>query len=67
MENTILIVDDEIDIVTMLQDYFELSGYRVLTALSGREAMEKAEKSPDLILLDINRSEERRVGKECTG
>lgn len=54
MESTILIVDDELDIVTMLQDYFELSGYRVLTALCGREAMEKAEKGPDLILLDIN-------------
>lgn len=34
-------VDDEFDIVNMLRDYFEMSGYDVLTALSGAEALEK--------------------------
>jgi len=52
--NTILIVDDEADIVSMLQDYFLYNGYQVMTATSGSEAIRKAAKEPDLILLDIN-------------
>ncbi|MFQ8599857.1 MAG: response regulator transcription factor [Oscillospiraceae bacterium] len=53
MQEKILIVDDEIDIVELLQDYFTLNGYETLTATSGEEAIRKAEKRPDLILLDI--------------
>ena len=54
MKYKILVVDDEKDIVSMLRDYFEINGYDVMTALSGVEAIKKAEKEPDLILLDIN-------------
>lgn len=54
MREKILIVDDEIDIVTMLNDYFEYNGYDVITANSGLEAIKKAEMQPDIILLDIN-------------
>ncbi len=54
MRNRILIVDDEADIVSMLKDYFEFNGYDTITAFSGREAVEKAEGQPDLILLDVN-------------
>lgn len=54
MRDKLLIVDDEADIVAMLKDYFELNGYEVMTASGGREAMKKAEKQPDMILLDIN-------------
>ena len=54
MRDKILVVDDEKDIVSMLRDYFEINGYDVMTALSGVEAIKKAEKEPDLILLDIN-------------
>ncbi len=54
MRGTILIVDDEADIVSTLADYFLYNDYHVMTAASGREAMEKAGKQPDLILLDIN-------------
>lgn len=50
----ILVADDEEDIVSMLKDYFELNGYEVLSATDGRQAAAMAEKSPDLILLDIN-------------
>lgn len=53
MQEKILIVDDEIDIVELLQDYFTLNGYETLTATSAEEAIRKAEKRPDLILLDI--------------
>ncbi len=54
MRNKILIVDDEADIVSMLKDYFEINGYDTITATNGLEAIKKAEKQPDIILLDIN-------------
>lgn len=54
MSNRILIADDERDIVSTLADYFRYNGYDIMTASSGQEAMEKAGKQPDLILLDIN-------------
>lgn len=50
----ILIVDDEAAIRELLQDYFELEGYRVSTAENGQAALKKVETGPDLILLDIN-------------
>ncbi|HEY8422847.1 MAG TPA: response regulator transcription factor [Thermoclostridium sp.] len=54
MGHSILIVDDETDIVTMLGNYFSKKGYQIMTAYSGKEAVKKAEKCPDLILLDVN-------------
>ena len=53
LKETILIVDDERGIVDMMNTYFSPQ-YVVLTAYSGEEAIQKAEKQPDLILLDIN-------------
>ena len=53
MSQTLLIVDDEGGIVDMLKAYFSPQ-YQVLTACSGQEAIQKAERQPDLILLDIN-------------
>jgi DNA-binding response OmpR family regulator len=50
----ILVADDEADIVSMLKDYFEMTGYTVITAYSGKEAIERTSQSPDIILLDIN-------------
>ena len=50
----ILVADDEKDIVTMLKDYFEINDYFVMTAHTGAEAIEKASREPDIILLDIN-------------
>ncbi len=54
MNEKILVVDDEIDILTLLKDYFEINGYQVFTAKNGKEALEKASQNPDLILLDVN-------------
>ncbi|MCI8438799.1 MAG: response regulator transcription factor [Oscillospiraceae bacterium] len=53
MKPTILIADDEAGIVDMLCAYFS-PRYDVLTACSGQEAIRRAERQPDLILLDIN-------------
>lgn len=54
MAQKILVVDDEAGVVRLLQDYFEMQGYEVLTAAGGVEALEKVYQSPDIILLDIN-------------
>lgn len=57
MKDTILIVDDELDIVKMLESYFCSKGYTVLTAANGADAIRQAERAPDIILLDINMPE----------
>ena len=54
MSKKIMIVDDEPGIVTVIQSYFEMAGYQVLTAYNGKEAMKKLAQVPDLVLLDIN-------------
>lgn len=54
MEQSILIVDDEKDIVSMLNQYFYKIGYVVYTAINGKEALNAITKNPDIILLDIN-------------
>lgn len=56
MNNKILVVDDEEGIITLLKDYFEMNGYEVYTAQSGKDAL-KISKNPDIILLDINMPE----------
>ena len=53
----ILVADDEKDVVSLLKDYLELKDYCVYTAYNGKEAVEAASVSPDLILLDVNMPE----------
>jgi CheY-like chemotaxis protein len=51
---TVLIVDDEPDIVLFAQVNLELSGYDVLVAADGEEALEVvADRLPDVLLLDV--------------
>lgn len=51
---TILIIDDLPDSARLLKDTLQNAGYRVVTALSGSEALLKArELDPDAITLDI--------------
>jgi two-component system alkaline phosphatase synthesis response regulator PhoP len=51
---TILIVDDEPDIVEILRYNLEKAGYTTLTALNGLDAVNLAKQHhPDLILLDV--------------
>lgn len=54
MIQSILIVDDEREIVSMLYRYFSKLGYIVYTATTGTAALKEVEKKPDIILLDIN-------------
>jgi len=54
MAQTILIVDDERRLVSLVQSYLTQDGFRVVTANNGREALAVARKEkPDLIILDI--------------
>jgi two-component system alkaline phosphatase synthesis response regulator PhoP len=53
MTTTILIVDDEKDIVKALAYNLQKHGHRVLTAHTGKDAIAEAQKAPDLILLDV--------------
>jgi len=53
MSATILIVEDEADLATLMRYNLEAEGFRVLSALSGDEAAETMRETlPDLILLD---------------
>jgi len=53
IKKQILLVDDDQSITDMLTMLFETRGYRVTTAHSGEEALQKASSSIDLVLLDI--------------
>lgn len=51
---TILVVEDEPNMVNGLRDNFEYEGYKVLTAMDGLEGLERAlNDSPDVIVLDV--------------
>ncbi len=51
---TILIVDDEVDLVETVRFPLEMGGYRVLVSYNGEDALNQARKeNPDLILLDL--------------
>jgi CheY-like chemotaxis protein len=50
----ILVVDDEEHILMILKDSLEFSGFNVVTAANGEEALDQVAKtSPDLLVLDI--------------
>ena len=55
MKAKILIVDDDTDIVTLLEDRLQASGYGTVVARDGQQALEQFEQeSPHLVLLDLD-------------
>ena len=53
-DQTILVVDDEQDLLDLIEYNLKKEGFGVIKALDGMEGIEKArEQKPDLILLDI--------------
>lgn len=53
-ENTILVIDDDIDLVEIIRVTLENQGYRVIDAQTGERGLTMAkEQDPDLILLDV--------------
>ena len=56
MNKNIMVVDDEPDILTSIEQMLEINGYSVISASDGKECLQKLSKltiNPDLILLDI--------------
>ena len=54
LKKKILIVDDEVELVKAIEIRFKASGYDVLIAHNGIEALDKARvEKPDLIILDL--------------
>ncbi|HCV41893.1 MAG TPA: DNA-binding response regulator [Bacteroidetes bacterium] len=53
MKETILVVDDDADILEMLKYNLEKEGYAVLTAKNGKTALEEVKRKPSLVLLDV--------------
>jgi two-component system phosphate regulon response regulator PhoB len=54
MPQTILVVDDERDIVELVRYHFVQAGFRVHSAPDGKQALEMARRErPDLIVLDL--------------
>lgn len=52
---TVLVVEDFEDNRFMMRRLLEMSGYRVVEAVNGKQAVEKAEsESPDIILMDLS-------------
>jgi DNA-binding NarL/FixJ family response regulator len=52
--NTLLLIDDDPNLVLLVQDYLELRGYTVITAKNGRDALKILEKDiPNLIICDV--------------
>ncbi|MDD5171076.1 MAG: response regulator [Syntrophales bacterium] len=54
MSKSILVVDDEPNIVKMVEARLKANGYKVLTATSGTEGLQKCRQfKPDAVILDI--------------
>jgi DNA-binding response OmpR family regulator len=54
MSKKILVVDDEKRLVSLVAEYLQQSGYRVVSAYNGKEALDIArQEKPDLIILDL--------------
>jgi DNA-binding response OmpR family regulator len=53
-QRSILIVDDEEDVVVLLQLVFETNGFNARTASNGKAAVSSAyENPPDIVILDV--------------
>ncbi|MEE8547401.1 MAG: response regulator [bacterium] len=55
MSHKLLIVEDNIVILTMQKQIFEMEGYDITTAQEGMDALKKVhQERPDIVLLDVN-------------
>jgi DNA-binding response OmpR family regulator len=56
MSKTVMVVDDEPDILITIGQMLKINGYSVISACDGKECLKKlneSNKNPDLIVLDI--------------
>lgn len=58
----ILIIDDEEDVITYLSTFFSDNGLNAISAVDGKEGVQKAvAEKPDIITLDVSMPEESGV------
>ena len=51
---SLLVIEDELEVVDYLKDYFQLHGVQVFTANSGEDGLQIiSSQKPDLVLLDL--------------
>ncbi len=54
MKRKVLVVDDNVDSITILRSILETNGFDVRVAQSGQEALDRIdEERPDVVLLDV--------------
>src|SRR5574337_1317135 len=54
MSDTILVIDDDITLIGLIEEYLNKAGYRTLTAASGVAGLQTFhEHRPDLVVLDV--------------
>ena len=54
MKKTLFIIEDDNHVLTMMQNYFEYLGYRIITASNGMDGLKMAESEQfDLLITDI--------------
>ncbi len=54
MAKKILVVDDEVRVLTVIQKRLQSAGYEVITATNGRDGLKLARaENPDLVILDL--------------
>lgn len=51
--NKILLVDDDRELTSLLQELLDLEGFSVVVAHDGEQALELLDSSIDLLLLDV--------------
>ena len=62
-QRSLLVVDDEADIRTLLDDILKDEGYAVRSASTGAEAIEEITKDlPDLVMMDIKLPDQDGIG-----
>ena len=54
LAGTLLVIDDDTQVQSLLKLFFEKKGLRVVTAGSGEEGLKALSRSPVLIMLDVN-------------
>jgi len=54
MNQTILLIDDDAELVQLLSDYFAIEGYKVISAISGEEGIQTLSTAHvDIVVLDF--------------
>jgi len=53
-QKTLLLIDDDPNLILLVKDYLEFRGYQVITAENGREALDVLTgETPDMIICDV--------------